>query len=293
MNNFKQTPIPHRTKCGDPMQYFILSDDEQHTSVTRAECLSRTDEPDNPFPQRWFVDEESGLVVRLPRTAKGEKFARDNMRSVWREDKQQERKTQCIWKGTKNCDQQCDSCNCKSSRTVELDMHFGNDDSSEDSDHRYEPVADCDVAEIAEAKALLDTLHAALALLTEDERNLIDNIFTHGKTERELAPTLGLKEPKSVNKCGGVFGTKTWRTTENGERTRRIIWQCNEKYRMKGKVNCHTPHLTDKQIEHAFVVAFNQVLGQKSRYIEDYRAIIEMLTDTTALESEAASLQER
>ena len=43
---FKPTLIPHRTKSGEPMSYYILSEDgTQKTKVTRAECLARTDEP--------------------------------------------------------------------------------------------------------------------------------------------------------------------------------------------------------------------------------------------------------
>ncbi len=81
--SFKLTPIPHRAKNGEPMAYYILSEDgEQESKVTRAECLSRTEEPENPFPQRWFVDEESGLVLRLPRNKMGEDLARYNMRSI-------------------------------------------------------------------------------------------------------------------------------------------------------------------------------------------------------------------
>ncbi len=65
--SFKPTPIPHRTKFGEPMAYYTLSDDGKiHTEVSRSVCLAHTDETDNPFPQRWYVDEESGLVVRLP-----------------------------------------------------------------------------------------------------------------------------------------------------------------------------------------------------------------------------------
>ena len=93
--------------------------------------------------------------------------------------------------------------------------------------------------------------------------------------------------------CAGQFGQKTWRTALGGERTSRVIWQCNEKYRTKGNINCRTPHLTDQQIEHAFIVAFNQVLGEKSRYIADYAPIIAMLTDTGALEIEAETLKEK
>ena len=51
-----------------------------------------------------------------------------------------------------------------------------------------------------EEKALLDTLYSALATLAKKDLDLTKDVFWHGKTERELAPLLGLKEPKSVNK---------------------------------------------------------------------------------------------
>ena len=51
--------------------------------------------------------------------------------------------------------------------------------------------------------------------------------------------------------------------------------------------------MTDRQIEYAFVTAFNRVLVDKTRYIADYEPIIKMLTDTGALEKEAAGPQEK
>ena len=99
--SFKPTPIPNRTKSGKPMAYYILSEDGmQEIKVTRAECLDRTEVPDGELPQRWFVDEESGMVVRLPRNQEGEGLARDNMRSIWRETKRIERNCSCVFKGT-------------------------------------------------------------------------------------------------------------------------------------------------------------------------------------------------
>ena len=92
--------------------------------------------------------------------------------------------------------------------------------------------------------------------------------------------------------CGAQFGQKTWRTTVDRKAINRVIWQCNEKYRVKGRVNCQTPHLTDRQIEHAFITAFNRVLGQKARYIADYEPIIEMLADTSGLEAQTADLRQ-
>ena len=90
--------------------------------------------------------------------------------------------------------------------------------------------------------------------------------------------------------CSGAFGSKTW-----GSNTpyRRRVWQCNEKYRVKGEVNCNTPALTDDELKRAFVFAFNQILKDKNDYIAAYEPIIEMLTDTSKYDSEINALQER
>ena len=210
---FKPTPISHRAKSGEPMAYFILSDDgTQHTKVTRAECLARTEEPGIELPQRWFVDEESGMVVRLPRNKMGEDLARENMQFIWREAKRIERNCSCVFKNTDKCEGwkpdadgmvKCDCCqHTNLSRTVELDMHFqlANSGYGYGPEARFEPADPIDIQSVIEDQALLDTLYAALATLAKEDLDLIKEVFWHGKTERELAPLLGLKEPKSVNK---------------------------------------------------------------------------------------------
>ena len=195
--SFKPTPIPHRTKSGEPMAYYILSEDgAQEFKVPRAECLARSEEPEKPFPQRWYVDEESGLVVRLPRNQMGEDLARENMRSIWREQKYQERKFQCVWKGTSKCNQKCETCKSRTSRTVELDKPLGND--SDGSDTFYEPADPTDITEFLEQKAVLDTLYAALATLTQKDRELITDRIIHEKTVRELAPKYDFKSSRSI-----------------------------------------------------------------------------------------------
>ncbi len=199
--SFKRTPIPHRAKNGEPMQYYIFSEDgEQESKVTRAECLAHTEETENPFLQRWFVDEESGLVIRLPRNQMGEDLARYNMRSIWSEQKYQERKSQCVWKDTSKCSQKCEDCRFRTNRTVELDKPLSNDANGEGTDTYFELSDPTDITEIIEEKAMLDTLYAALATLAQEDLDLIKDIFWHGKTERELAPLLGYKQSKSVNK---------------------------------------------------------------------------------------------
>jgi hypothetical protein len=196
--SFKPTPILHRTKSGEPMAYYILSEDgTQQSKVTREECLVRIDEPGIEFPQRWYVDEESGLVVRLPRNQMGEDLARDNMRFIWREAKYQERKFQCIWKGTNNCDQNCEDCEKKRvSRTVELDKPLGN---GVDGENKYfEPSDPTDISDILEQKAVFDTLYAALAALTQRDSDLIKDRIVLEKTVRKLAPKYGFKSSRSI-----------------------------------------------------------------------------------------------
>lgn len=90
--------------------------------------------------------------------------------------------------------------------------------------------------------------------------------------------------------CNGVFGSKTW-----GSNTpyRRRAWQCNEKYRVKGEVNCNTQFVTDDELKKAFVMAFNRILRDKYDYIDAYISIAESLTDTKKQDTEITSLQER
>lgn len=171
--SFKSTPVPYCSKFGDPMSYYILAEDGTQTRVARTECLAHAEESDTLNPQRWFVDEESGLVIRLPRTAKSEKLARENMRFTWREAKHQKRWRERIAEPAK-------------------------DESGEEI--TYEPADSFNLEEFMEERAQFEILVAALADLTQEDRELIQSIFWKKKTERQLAPELGLKESKSVNK---------------------------------------------------------------------------------------------
>lgn len=56
--------------------------------------------------------------------------------------------------------------------------------------------------------------------------------------------------------CGGVYGRKVWNS--NDERLKRIIWQCNNKYAIKGKKGCDNRHIDDEILHSAFVIAFNE-----------------------------------
>lgn len=87
--------------------------------------------------------------------------------------------------------------------------------------------------------------------------------------------------------CGSVYGSKVWHSTS---KYRRIIWQCNGKFKVDKK--CSTPHLYDKQLQDLFVQAMNSFIKDRNSIMATYKEIIQSLTDNKALETEEDKLQE-
>lgn len=58
--------------------------------------------------------------------------------------------------------------------------------------------------------------------------------------------------------CGAFYGSKVWHSTDE---YRRIVWRCNGKY--KGDKKCSTPHVTQDEMEKAFVAAIQGLIVQK------------------------------
>ena len=67
-------------------------------------------------------------------------------------------------------------------------------------------------------------------------------------------------------------------------------WQCNAKFKDGHK--CQTPHLTEECIQRHFLDAYNQLLTERFSIAEEYKIAMAHLTDTTAVEAEAATLRE-
>jgi len=87
--------------------------------------------------------------------------------------------------------------------------------------------------------------------------------------------------------CGAFFGSKVW---HSNTKYRRIIWRCNAKYH--GEKKCSTPHVTEEQIEQAFIAAANGMIDNEDEIISTYRDIIAMLTDTASIDRKLAELSE-
>lgn len=71
---------------------------------------------------------------------------------------------------------------------------------------------------------------------------------------------------------------------------RRIIYQCNNKFR--NKTGCSTPHLTEYEIKEYFIKALNRLITEKDEIIANTEMIQKMLCDNSELEAKRDALQE-
>jgi hypothetical protein len=67
-----------------------------------------------------------------------------------------------------------------------------------------------------------------------------------------------------------------------------MIWRCNAKY--GNGAHAPMPHLTDSQIQAAFLWAFNSRMESKAEIFAAYTEVVQALTDTDGLDREAAEL---
>ena len=79
--------------------------------------------------------------------------------------------------------------------------------------------------------------------------------------------------------CGGFFGSKVWHSTS---KYRRVIWQCNHKFSNGEK--CKTPHLYEDEIKKRFIEVCNRIAADKEDFVASCRQIVEMLSDTQAID---------
>ena len=78
--------------------------------------------------------------------------------------------------------------------------------------------------------------------------------------------------------CGGMHGRKVWGSYQNDKSRHRVIYRCDDKY--KGECKCSTPHLIEEQIKEGFVSAFNHLMDDRDRILEDCRMAQAMLCVT-------------
>ena len=87
--------------------------------------------------------------------------------------------------------------------------------------------------------------------------------------------------------CGAFYGHRVWHSNTCYHRN---IWLCNEKYANGSK--CRPPRVTDDELEQAFLIAANQMVLNKSEYIESYEAtLLPLLVNETPLRERKEALK--
>lgn len=69
--------------------------------------------------------------------------------------------------------------------------------------------------------------------------------------------------------CSSPFGRKVWNS--NDERLRRVIWRCNNKYKVKGEKGCENKHIEDKLLYQVFINSFNAMIENKDYFKEKWK----------------------
>ena len=87
--------------------------------------------------------------------------------------------------------------------------------------------------------------------------------------------------------CGGFYGRKVWHSTDE---YKTVIFQCNCKF--KNEEKCQTPTLTEEEIKSRFLVAYNDLMGNRSTVLADCELIRQTLCDTKALHAEMQQEQD-
>ncbi len=113
------------------------------------------------------------------------------------------------------------------------------------------------------------------------------------ETERRKNPSVRSSHPFAAKircgGCGGWFGRKTWHSTS---KYARHIWRCNNKYE-GDKTGCTTPHVTETQIEEAFVKALTDKMSEASASRDVLEDLDATVFNTEKLRAELTRLDEQ
>jgi len=118
------------------------------------------------------------------------------------------------------------------------------------------------------------------AIISPAEWEQVDKEFRRRKSSPKARFTGNAFSGKIIcGDCGEAFGPKVWHSNDP---YRKIIWQCNAKF--KNKEKCSTPHLTEEQIQDAYKMALSQLIVDRERFVDDGRLLKTKLADTAAID---------
>lgn len=127
------------------------------------------------------------------------------------------------------------------------------------------------------------------AIIDPDTFELVQNEIKRRRSNRRHLHRNSPFTAKIIcSECGAYYGRKVW---HSGTKYRSYIWRCNRKYDCDKP--CGTPNLREDEIELAFVTAFNQLLGDKERYIVRFEELLPLLADASSMEDQRNTLEKQ
>jgi resolvase domain protein len=126
------------------------------------------------------------------------------------------------------------------------------------------------------------------AIIPPEKFNMVQReMAKRGKGKKYHSGVHPFSSKIKCGQCGSWHGSKIWHSSD---KYRRVIRQRNHKY--DGGKHCGTPHLTDEQIQDAFLSAANKLLATKDAVITNGREMMVLLFDATEPEAERDRLLE-
>ncbi|HFI0064926.1 TPA: recombinase family protein [Streptococcus suis] len=71
------------------------------------------------------------------------------------------------------------------------------------------------------------------------------------------------------SECGSAFGRKNW-TTSRGKRK---VWQCNNRYKVKGQIGCQNNHIDEETLEKAFMKAVELLQENRTDVVDKWQKL--------------------
>ena len=87
--------------------------------------------------------------------------------------------------------------------------------------------------------------------------------------------------------CGSFYGSKVWHSTH---KYRRTVWRCNSKFANEHR--CTTPTIDEDTVRRAFITAYNQLMQDRNRTVEDCELMRKALVDLADLDAEIECWQD-
>ena len=82
--------------------------------------------------------------------------------------------------------------------------------------------------------------------------------------------------------CKKPYNRKGWKTKEGNTR---VVWQCSERYKVKGVMGCSNRHIDEEILEKALVIAWNEIYTNRINYLKAWE---EQIKNGNELESYTA-----